>query len=97
MEPALPAGPRASSATAILPFGVAATGDRKELLPAGIAAEVGRFAIAFSMESAGLIHVHATDGVFALDFGFAHGPIPLFGFHFERCCAAGAAESAQTG
>jgi hypothetical protein len=80
---AVAAEPRASSATATLPFRVVAAGGGKELLPAGIAAEVGHFAIAFSVESAGLIHVHAADRVFALGFGFAHGSIPLFGCSFR--------------
>jgi hypothetical protein len=56
------------------------TGGRgQKLLPAVVAAKVKRLAIAFGVESGGLVHGHTADGVFGRGFRFIHGHVPFLG------------------
>jgi len=67
-----------AAAASRLSAGLGLCGTGKELLPAVLAAEVGRIAIAFGMESGGWVHGHAADGIDCFGGGFIHGFVSFF-------------------
>jgi len=67
----------AQLSTATFFLGLRTGGRGQKLLPAVVAAEVERLAIAFGVECGGFVHGHSADRVFGHGFRFVHDQVPF--------------------